>query len=111
MLKYAVFKDNKRMVRLITIFYRKIIETSIVPEDFNISIIKPLIKDNKKPSNNKSNLRPVAISDVNPNVFEKVLAKIVKSTCKTSMKQFGFKKRSSCAHAIFVLKQALYVRN
>ncbi len=107
MLKYAISKENKKLVTFITIFYRKIIETSTVPEDFNISIIKPLIKDNKKPSNNKSNLRPVAISDVNPNVFEKVLSKIVKNSCKTSMKQFGFKKRSSCAHAIFLLKQAL----
>jgi len=66
-----------------------------------------LVKDDKKPTDNKSNLRPVANSDVVPNVGEKVTIIHVRKQCKTHDKQFDFKKRSSCAHAVFVLKQTI----
>ncbi|RNA11416.1 hypothetical protein BpHYR1_038011 [Brachionus plicatilis] len=89
MIKYC---DSKLLIKTLQICYGKIIEDSRVPTNFNISIIKPLIKDHMSPSNT----RPVAISDV------------YKS--KEHDKQFGFKQSSSCAHAVFILKQrSLYV--
>ena len=66
-----------------------------------------MVKDDKKPTDNKSNLRPVANSDVVTNLWEKVTIIHVRKQCKTHDKQFGFKKRSSCAHAVFVLKQTI----
>ncbi len=107
MVKYALSKENDLIAKNYTIIFNKIIESSVVPKDFNISIIKPLVKDPKKPSDNKSNLRPVAVSNVSDVIFEKVVAKKVRKQCKTSDKQFGFKSRSSCGHAIFVLKQVI----
>jgi hypothetical protein len=107
MVKYAVTKKNQRLVNFMTILFNKIIETSKVSDDFNVSIIKPLIKDNTKPSDTKANLRPVATSDVTPNIWEKVTLIKVREQCKTHDKQFGFKKRSSCAHAVFFLKQTI----
>ena len=44
-------------------------------------------------------LRPVAVSDVSPNVFEKTTLKHVRIQCKTNDKQFGFKKKSSCTYS------------
>lgn len=83
------------------------IDSAVVPDECNISIIKPIIKDNNKRSNNKSNLRPVAVSNVADSMYEKVVALVVRRQCKTNPKQFGFKKNWSCAHAIFVLKQVI----
>ncbi len=107
MVKYALSEKNNKISECYTIIFNKIIETSTVPRDFNISVIKPLIKDAKKPSTNKSNLRPVAVSNVSDTMFEKAVAIKVRIQCKTSEKQFGFKKKSSCAHAIFVMKQVI----
>lgn len=75
MVKYTMNKDNKRIAACYTILFNKIFESGTVPENFNISIIKPIIKDEKKPSNNKSNLRPVAVSNVSDICFEKAVQK------------------------------------
>jgi hypothetical protein len=111
MVKYSINKTNKRMAKCYTSIFNKIIESSQVPDNFNVSIIKPIIKDDKKPSNNKSNLRPVAVSDVSDVCFEKTVAKILRKQCKTNDKQFGFKRKSSCGHAIFILKQTIKFAN
>ncbi len=76
MVKYAINKTNKRMAKCDTTIFNKLIESSQVRDNFNVSIVKPMIKDDKKPSNNKSNLRPVAVSDVSDVCFEKTVAKV-----------------------------------
>jgi len=107
MVKYALNAENEQIAKCYKIIFQKMIDTAIVPDECNISIIKPIIKDNKKRSNNKSNLRPVAVSNVSDSMYEKIVARIVRKECETSPKQFGFKKNSSCSHAIFVLKQII----
>jgi hypothetical protein len=111
MVKYSYTETTTRIVDYYEIIFNKIIETGVVPDNFNISIIKPLVKDNKKPTNVLSNIRPVATSDVSPNVFEKALVIQIRITSPTHPKQFGFKKRASCSHAIFVMKQAIKYAN
>jgi hypothetical protein len=49
----------------------------------------------------------VAVPDVSDICFDKAVAHVLRKQCETNPKQFGFKKQSSCAHAIFVLKQAI----
>ncbi|RNA26498.1 RNA-directed DNA polymerase from mobile element jockey-like [Brachionus plicatilis] len=99
--------DSKLLIKTLQICYGKMIEYSRVPTNFNISIIKPLIKDHKSPSNTINNLRPVAISDVYSVMFEKILLGRIKLESKEHDKQFGFKQNSSCAHAVFILKQVM----
>ncbi|RNA38301.1 RNA-directed DNA polymerase from mobile element jockey-like [Brachionus plicatilis] len=104
MIKYC---DSKLLIKTLQICYGKMNEYSRVPTNFNISIIKPLIKDHKSPSNTINNLRPVAISDVYSVMFEKILLGRIKLESKEHDKQFGFKQNSSCAHAVFILKQVM----
>jgi len=73
----------------------------------NVSIIKPLVKDSNKSTDDINNLRGIAVSDVISNLYESVLDGIVRSYAVTDDKQFGFKANNSCAHAILVLKQIL----
>jgi hypothetical protein len=49
------------------------INTGSIPHLFNISILKPLIKDPAKGNDNLNNLRPLSISDIYTNVFEKLI--------------------------------------
>ncbi len=43
------------------------------------------------------------------NVFEKLMLIKINMRCPNIQKQFGFTKRSSCGHAVFVLKETMLV--
>jgi len=48
MVKYALNAENEQIAKFYKIIFQKMIDTAIVPDECNISIIKPIIKDNKK---------------------------------------------------------------
>jgi hypothetical protein len=106
MIKYS--NDNK-LYDLLSLIFEKSICHRQIPYLYNISIIKPLVKDSIKPSDQISNLRPVAVSDAISKIFEAVLLQEIEKDYRDHVKQFGFKERSSCSHAIFVLKQAIKI--
>ena len=57
-------------------FITNLIETMInyhhIPKGFNIGIIRFLVKDAKKPSNDPNNIRPLTISDVLAVIYMKI---------------------------------------
>lgn len=103
MLKYC---SAPSLHSLITDFYDLIINHQIQPTGFNTSILKPILKDYSKPNDEISNTRPVAISDALQNLFERVLLWRINDIHVDHDQQFGFKKSSSCSHAVFVVSQA-----
>jgi hypothetical protein len=104
MLKNGHSKDMTLTIKLI---FETIINVGVIPICFNTSILKPLIKDSKKSTKDSTNLRPLAISDALSNMFEKLLLHYIDLVYTNHFKQFGFKKQSSCSHALFILKVAL----
>lgn len=100
MLKYG---NTPLVTDTLTYLYEWMINSGSVPELFNISILKPLVKDSKKSQDDLNNLRPLSISDVYTTVYEKILLNEVRSDHKDHPKQLGFKVNSSCAHANFIL--------
>ena len=83
-------------------------EHQIVPDGLNLSVIKPIIKDETKENNDISNIRPIAISDSLANLYERIILKEIKKDHTDNKKRFGFKEVSSCAHAVeVVFNQAL----
>ena len=106
MLKYSqIDQTENQLVNSMVILFNKMFEYQMVPTNFNLSIIKPLIKDKKKPSNILNNLRAVTIADAIPNLFQKIVLDLIQTTHRVHHKQFGFKFNSSCSHAVFCLKQ------
>ena len=85
------------------------INHSIVPDNFNTSIIKPIAKDPKQSTNSINNLRPVAISESFANLYERILLEEIKKSHSEEQEQFGFKSKSSCSHAIFALKNLIKI--
>lgn len=83
------------------------INAGAIPDNFNTSIIKPLIKDTKLPNTDLNYLRPISVPDVFANVFERVILFEINKQHTDHEKQFGFKPNSSCSHAVFVLRQIL----
>ena len=76
-----------------------------MPAGFNVSVLKPIIKNDKNPNDDISNTRPVAISSIQ-NLFERVLLMELNKTHKEHEQQFGLKRNSSCSHAVFTIYQA-----
>ena len=95
-LKYA----PEQVIDFLTTIYAKMINCQSMPKDFNICMLKPIIKDPSKSNSDVGNLRPVAISNVIGNLFETIL---LNRNHLDSDKQFGFKQHSSCNHAGYVL--------
>lgn len=111
MLKHAISNENNNdhLINSLSILFNAIINHKYSPMFFNISIIKPLIKDTSKPTDTTNNLRAIAVSDALSNLFESVLETYIKSIVRTDDKQFGFKANSSCSHAILILKQTMHI--
>ncbi|RNA14504.1 RNA-directed DNA polymerase from mobile element jockey-like [Brachionus plicatilis] len=112
-LSNEMFKNNNtdRLCKFISIIFNNIINTKTLPFHFNTSILKPLVKDQNKPTDESNNLRPVAISDTTSNLYETILLQELSKEHLDHPKQFGFKKSSSCQHAVFTLNQAIRISN
>lgn len=96
------------LVNIIKVIIEKIINLNIMPFFFNVGIIKPIVKDTSKDNNDAKNLRPITVSDCIANIYEKVIIYEIEKTHTNDDKQFGFKKNSSCSHAIFTLKETIH---
>lgn len=88
MLKATVDTQLPSILKLI---FEKCINFGVTPYFFNISIVKPLIKDSNKDTLSINNLRPVAISDVISNMYESVLLDRLNVQFMDNPKQFSFK--------------------
>jgi hypothetical protein len=100
---------NKIISTVLKQMYEWMINTGSISKLLNISILKPLIKDESKPSDNLGNLRPLSISDIYTNVFEKLLLIEVQLDHPDHDKQFEFlsllRANSSCGHVNFILSE------
>ena len=79
---------------------------SYVPDGFRFNYIVPIPKSNQ--CSNKAltcdDFRGIAISPIISKVFEHCVLKRFQSLFSTSKNQFGFKKGTSCSHAIRVVR-------
>ncbi len=102
MIKYS---PSAKPIPLITRLFSFMINEQLMPAGFNVSVLKPIIKNDKNPNDDISNTRPVAISSIQ-NLFERVLLMELNKTHKEHEQQFGLKRNSSCSHAVFTIYQA-----
>ena len=61
------------------------------PDGFNISSIQPLVKNKRKPLNDSSNYRAIALSSPLSKVFDWVILNKYSCQFETSDSQYGFK--------------------
>ena len=87
--------------------FNMIIKTGAIPSKLNHSIIKPILKDQKKSSADTNNIRPLSVSNCFAQIFEKLILYHSPELFKVQKNQFGFRKKTSCNHAIFVLKETV----
>lgn len=89
------------------LFFEYILKHGVIPSDFNVSLIRPIIKDHKKSSEDVGNLRPISISNTLSQIFERILLNKMPELHRTHRNQFGFKRSTSTIHALFSVKETI----
>ena len=80
---------------------------AFVPSQFKSGTIIPIIKDKQGSSSDVNNYRGITISPIASKLFEHALRLVFADHLTTSHLQFGFKSKSSTAHALFCLKETV----
>ena len=78
-----------------------------VPSAFGIGVIVPLVKDRTGPTDKLSNYRGITLSPVISKLFEVCLSEKFSPFLYSHRLQFGFKRGTGCASAIFVVQQVI----
>lgn len=102
MIKYG---GERHLLGCVKLILEKIFQFGNMPTYFNTGKIIPIVKDENQSTCDISNIRPITISDTLSNIFEKIVLFELEKNNLNHKLQFGFKKNSSCNHAIFVLKE------
>jgi hypothetical protein len=96
-------KMNKRLCDL----FNMIMRYNKFPKNFNLSKIIPIIKDKTKSNSDINNIRPISISTSLAQIFERIILNKNYTKFGTSKNQFGFKRKTSCKQALFVIRETI----
>ena len=99
----AVLYASKRLHIYLSILFNAFLTHAFLPDNFMNSRISPIVKDKNKYTSNKSNYRPIAVSNVFSKFFEIVLCNVIAPYISSvlSDNQFGFRNRLSTELCIF----------
>ena len=102
-LLYADFK----LVVILTLLFNCMMIHGYIPSSLCDSLISPVVKDKSESITDKSNYRPIALSNCILKVIECLLLERMKPYLCANFNQFGFKAKHSTDMAIFVLKDLI----
>jgi len=89
----------------LSFLFNMVYNHGFVPDDFGKGVTIPLVKDNLGDISNVDNYRPITISPLISKLFEYCVLNKFDYLLTSSELQFGFKQKSSCTQAIFLLRQ------
>jgi hypothetical protein len=104
MLKHNI---NMKVFELLAEAYTNILKYGFQIDKFNITVITPIPKKGKI-SDNPFDFRPISVSNTFCQLFEKILLKKTEHIFKFNTCQFGYKPKTSCKHASFVVNEVLH---
>ncbi len=102
LLKYSRDTQISEVVRTIL---ESMLNGCFCSTNINIGYIITIIKDATGNPKDSDNTRPITISETISMVLEEMVMRDVLRKCKLNRHQFGFRANSSCAHAIFSIKE------
>lgn len=91
----------------VCLLFNAMLRHSFVPSDFRFGIIKPLLKSKHGDATKTDMYRGITLAPVISKLFEGVLLAVYGDYLQSDTLQFGFKKQSSCAHALFTFTEAV----
>ena len=99
--------QNEKLPVVIQAILQRIIDFGYIPRSFNIGVITPILKDERGDTRSINNIRPITVSDVLANIFEKYILQIIEKNHQEPCQQFGFRALSSCQHSLFTFKETI----
>ena len=95
------------LYKMLSLLYN-IMKIGFVPDKFVLDLLIPIPKDYSARGIFKvSQFRGITRSPVMSEVFEHCVLKLYKSYLCSSDRQFGFKKKIGCNHAIFAVRKTI----
>ena len=85
-------------------FFTSIIIHNVIPNEMMKTVMIPIIKDKCSSMCDKSNYRPIAISNCLTKILKHILKEKMMNYLQTSDNQFGFKSNHSTKMSISMLK-------
>ena len=102
-LKYA----GPNLLVHICLLFNALLRHAFVPSGFCFGLIVPLLKDKHGDASKVDMYRGITLSCVISKLFQHVLLVLFGDSMNSSELQFGFKKNSSCSHALFVFNESV----
>ena len=98
-----VFLGTPKLVIHLHMLFNGLLQHSYVPCDFLQGAVTPVLKDSNGNLHESNNYRPVTLSHTFSQLFQQLLLKEIDCYLVTDELQFGFKKKCSTSHSLFVL--------
>jgi len=96
------------LVVILAKFFNIIVSAAYVPHGFRLSYTVPLLKEDQSHKGHSiDNYRAISISPIISKIFEHCVLTRYNKFLMTSPNQFGFKKASSCGHAIYSVRKVV----
>ena len=89
------------------LLFNSFIQHSYVPHEFLRNVVSPVIKDTVGDHSDSANYRPIALSSLFSQLFERVIRIKTAHLLSTDELQFGFKSKLSTNHALFTLNETV----
>jgi exonuclease III len=104
-----IYTSNDIVLDMICFIIQFILDKQVFPNNFNTAEMYALIKCPEKSTSDIGNIRPISVSDILTNIFEKLILNRINLVSAPTMKQFGFTRNASCSHAVFLLKETMNI--
>ena len=104
--EHILFGSPKLAVH-IHLLFNAMIQHAYVPLEFLNGVITPLVKDTEGNHSDPNNYRGLTLGVVLSQLFENAILSKIGHLLITDSLQFGYKKRHSCAHAVFSLRTCI----
>ena len=101
------YSGSPKLILHMHLLFNGLIQHGYVPSDFLCGTISPVVKDNSGDIFDSTNYRPITLSSLPSQLFEHAVLIKIDHLLSTDDLQFGFKKKHSTSHALFVLKEAV----
>lgn len=101
--KYGGIEITKAVTAFLNVFMNE----RMLPTDFNIALLYPIIKNNKGSYEDVNNVRPIQVSDTFNTIFDNIIFNELNKSFDESPMQFGFRANYNCSHAAFCLNELL----
>jgi hypothetical protein len=96
---------NSKLVNYLIALFEMVLNEKCIPREMSMGLLITITKNSMESNKEVSNTRPITISEVISNLFENLIKNEFHKKANFHPCQYGFRKSSSCSHAIFTFNE------